>query len=62
VVVSLSATPLIVGIGFLGATAQYLITEAFRSAPASVIAPFEYTISQSGKCCLTRLPWRAALW
>jgi drug/metabolite transporter (DMT)-like permease len=39
----LSDLPLIVGIGFLGATAQHLITEAFRSAPASVIAPFEYT-------------------
>jgi drug/metabolite transporter (DMT)-like permease len=51
VVVSLSATPLIVGIGFLGATAQYLITEAFRSAPASVIAPFEYTA----------LPWGVLL-
>jgi drug/metabolite transporter (DMT)-like permease len=35
--------PLIVGVGFLGATAQYLITEAFRRAPASVVAPFEYT-------------------
>ena len=38
-----SDLPLIVGVGFLGATAQYLITEAFRSAPASVVAPFEYT-------------------
>jgi drug/metabolite transporter (DMT)-like permease len=39
----LSDLPLIVGVGFLGATAQHLITEAFRSAPAAVIAPFEYT-------------------
>jgi drug/metabolite transporter (DMT)-like permease len=39
----LADLPLIVGVGFLGATAQYLITEAFRSAPASVVAPFEYT-------------------
>ena len=39
----LSDLPLIVGVGFLGATAQHLITEAFRSAPASVVAPFEYT-------------------
>ena len=38
-----SDLPLIVGVGFLGATAQHLITEAFRSAPASVVAPFEYT-------------------
>lgn len=35
--------PLVIGVGFLGAMAQYLITEAFRSAPASVVAPFEYT-------------------
>jgi drug/metabolite transporter (DMT)-like permease len=40
---SLSDLPLIVGVGFLGATAQHLITEAFRSAPAAVVAPFEYT-------------------
>jgi drug/metabolite transporter (DMT)-like permease len=39
----LSDLPLILGVGFLGATAQHLITEAFRSAPASVVAPFEYT-------------------
>lgn len=39
----LSDLPLILGVGILGATAQHLITEAFRSAPASVVAPFEYT-------------------
>jgi drug/metabolite transporter (DMT)-like permease len=39
----LTDLPLIVGVGFLGATAQHLITEAFRSAPASIVAPFEYT-------------------
>ena len=33
----------LVGIGISGAIAQHLLTEAFRLAPASVIAPFEYT-------------------
>jgi drug/metabolite transporter (DMT)-like permease len=33
----------VVGVGVCGAIAQFLITEAFRRAPASVIAPFEYT-------------------
>ena len=35
--------PLLLGLGLTGAFGQYLITEAFRQAPASVIAPFEYT-------------------
>jgi drug/metabolite transporter (DMT)-like permease len=35
--------PLFVGIGLTGAIGQYFITEAFRRAPASVVAPFEYT-------------------
>jgi drug/metabolite transporter (DMT)-like permease len=30
-------------LGLLGAIAQHFITEAFRYAPASAIAPFEYT-------------------
>jgi len=33
----------IAAVGFFGAAAQYLLTVAFRRAPASVIAPFEYT-------------------
>ncbi|MGH8310279.1 MAG: EamA family transporter, partial [Steroidobacteraceae bacterium] len=33
----------LVGIGLSGAVAQHLLTEAFRLAPASVVAPFEYT-------------------
>jgi drug/metabolite transporter (DMT)-like permease len=33
----------LVGIGISGAIAQHLLTEAFRLAPASTIAPFEYT-------------------
>jgi drug/metabolite transporter (DMT)-like permease len=35
--------PWIAGVGVCGAIAQFLITEAFRRAPASVVAPFEYT-------------------
>ncbi|HYM27005.1 MAG TPA: DMT family transporter [Steroidobacteraceae bacterium] len=30
-------------LGVLAAIAQYLLTEAFRSAPPSVVSPFEYT-------------------
>jgi drug/metabolite transporter (DMT)-like permease len=33
----------LVALGVLAAVAQYLLTEAFRSAPPSVVAPFEYT-------------------
>jgi drug/metabolite transporter (DMT)-like permease len=33
----------IIGVGLCGAIAQFLVTEAFRRGPASVIAPFEYT-------------------
>lgn len=35
--------PLYVGIGVTGALGQHFITEAFRHAPAAVVAPFEYT-------------------
>jgi drug/metabolite transporter (DMT)-like permease len=35
--------PLIVGVGVTGAIGQHFITEAFRRAPAAVVAPFEYT-------------------
>lgn len=35
--------PLFVGIGVTGALGQHFITEAFRHAPAVVVAPFEYT-------------------
>jgi drug/metabolite transporter (DMT)-like permease len=35
--------PLLVGIGLTGALGQHFITEAFRHAPAAVVAPFEYT-------------------
>ena len=35
--------PLLLGIGVTGALGQHFITEAFRHAPAAVVAPFEYT-------------------
>ncbi len=31
------------GVGLCGALGQYLITVAFRAAPAAVVSPFEYT-------------------
>jgi len=34
---------LLAGIGFFSAIAQHLLTEAFRNAAPSVVAPFEYT-------------------
>jgi len=33
----------LIALGGLGALGSYLLTEAFRSAPAAVVAPFEYT-------------------
>jgi drug/metabolite transporter (DMT)-like permease len=33
----------IAALGIFGAVGQHLLTEAFRSAPPSVVAPFEYT-------------------
>ena len=35
--------PWIAGVGLTGWAAQHMITDAFRLAPASLIAPFEYT-------------------
>ena len=35
--------PLILGVGIWARIGQHLITVAFRSAPAAVVAPFEYT-------------------
>jgi drug/metabolite transporter (DMT)-like permease len=34
---------LLAAIGIFSAIAQHLLTEAFRNAPPSVVAPFEYT-------------------
>ncbi len=33
----------LIALGLIAATGQYLLTEAFRSAPPSVVSPFEYT-------------------
>jgi drug/metabolite transporter (DMT)-like permease len=33
----------VAGLGLFGAIGQHLLTEAFRSAPTAVVAPFEYT-------------------
>jgi len=49
--------PWLVGIGICGAIAQFLITEAFRRAPASVVAPFEYMALLWG-VALDFLVWR----
>jgi drug/metabolite transporter (DMT)-like permease len=35
--------PALAAIGVFSAIAQHLLTEAFRNAPPSVVAPFEYT-------------------
>jgi len=35
--------PLVAGIGVFAAIGQHLLTEAFRNAPPSIVAPFEYT-------------------
>ncbi|HEY6481914.1 MAG TPA: DMT family transporter [Steroidobacteraceae bacterium] len=35
--------PLLAAIGVFAAIGQHLLTEAFRNAPPSVVAPFEYT-------------------
>jgi drug/metabolite transporter (DMT)-like permease len=35
--------PLMAGVGVSGAFGQHFITTAFRNAPASAVAPFEYT-------------------
>lgn len=39
---SLADLPALVGLGLLGGAAQLFMTQAFRLAPAAVIAPFEY--------------------
>jgi drug/metabolite transporter (DMT)-like permease len=46
----------LLGLGVLAATGQYLLTEAFRSAPPSVVTPFEYTALLWG-VAIDRLVW-----
>lgn len=49
--------PLLLGVGLTGAVAQSCITNAFRHAPAAVVAPFEYTALVWGMI-LDLLIWR----
>jgi drug/metabolite transporter (DMT)-like permease len=46
----------LVGLGGLGALGSYLLTAAFRSAPASVVAPFEYSALLWG-IAIDRVVW-----
>jgi drug/metabolite transporter (DMT)-like permease len=46
----------LLGLGMLAALGQYLLTEAFRSAPPSVVAPFEYTALLWG-VAIDRVVW-----
>ncbi|HYX75195.1 MAG TPA: DMT family transporter [Steroidobacteraceae bacterium] len=46
----------LVGLGVLAAIAQYLLIEAFRSAPPSVVTPFEYTALLWG-VAIDRVVW-----
>jgi drug/metabolite transporter (DMT)-like permease len=46
----------LVALGALAATGQYLLTEAFRSAPPSIVTPFEYTALLWG-VGIDRLVW-----
>ena len=46
----------LVALGVLAAIGQYLLTEAFRSAPPSVVSPFEYTALLWG-VGIDRLVW-----
>jgi drug/metabolite transporter (DMT)-like permease len=47
---------LMAAIGLAGAGGQYLLLEGFRLAPASLIAPFEYT-ALLWAFCLSYLIW-----
>ncbi len=46
----------LVALGVLATVAQYLLTEAFRSAPLFIVAPFEYTSLLWG-IAIDRLVW-----
>jgi drug/metabolite transporter (DMT)-like permease len=46
----------LVALGVLAAIGQYLLTEAFRSAPPSTVAPFEYTALPWG-VLIDRVVW-----
>ena len=46
----------LLALGVLAAAGQYLLTEAFRSAPPSVVSPFEYTALLWG-IAIDRVVW-----
>jgi drug/metabolite transporter (DMT)-like permease len=46
----------LLALGVLAATGQYLLTEAFRSAPPAIVAPFEYTALLWG-IAIDRIVW-----
>ncbi len=48
--------PWLIALGVLAAIGQYLLTEAFRSAPPSLVAPFEYTALLWGMA-IDRVVW-----
>ncbi|MBV9345546.1 MAG: DMT family transporter [Gammaproteobacteria bacterium] len=48
--------PWLVGLGMLAAVGSYLVTDAFRHAPAAVVAPLEYTSLLWGML-IDRLVW-----
>jgi drug/metabolite transporter (DMT)-like permease len=48
--------PILIALGVLAAIAQYLLTEAFRSASPAVVAPFEYTALLWG-IAIDRVVW-----
>ncbi|HET8692115.1 MAG TPA: DMT family transporter [Steroidobacteraceae bacterium] len=50
--------PWIALLGFAGWTAQHLVTEAFRLAPAATVAPFEY-LSIAWGACIDWIVWSA---
>jgi drug/metabolite transporter (DMT)-like permease len=50
--------PWIALLGFAGWAAQYLVTEAFRLAPATTVAPFEY-LSIVWGACIDWFIWQA---
>jgi drug/metabolite transporter (DMT)-like permease len=49
----------LLALGVLAAIGQYLITEAFRSAPPSIVTPFEYTALLWG-IAIDRVVWHVS--
>ena len=49
----------LLALGLLAAIGQYLITEAFRAAPPSIVTPFEYTALLWG-IAIDRVVWQVS--